>query len=240
MINRHRIVIMGAASVGKSAITVRLVCNEFRSEYDATISDSYTCMIQVRGQNEWIDIMDTSGTDQFVALQQHWIRESDEFLLVYDIQSLESFEYVKKCYEIILKNKLESHRNGGFNLVLVGNKCDLPCLPDYDFYNMRLTQTKIECLTFGYLRQNEKSIIIPGDIKKICCMYTNEHIAKIPIQVRYKMGKELAESWTKDDGSFCVPFLMTSAKTGDNVLEAFEQLIILSQDAAKPIQTQNF
>ena len=120
-------------------------------------------MINVKGKNEQLDILDTAGQEQFAALQDHWIREAEAFLLVYSVQSQRTFKHADDLHKKILRNK-EGKR---IDMILVGNKSDLPA-PDHE--------------------------------------------------VTYDMGKQLADSWN-------VPFLETSAKTGDNVYEAFELLV---------------
>mmetsp|Transcript_27846 Transcript_27846/g.44140 ORF Transcript_27846/g.44140 Transcript_27846/m.44140 type:complete len:188 (+) Transcript_27846:21-584(+) len=122
MTSTRKITILGAGAVGKSAITVRMVANEFQQEYDPTIEANYTCTIQVDGKNEQLDILDTAGQEQFAALQHHWIRESHAFLLVYAVNSDRTFKHCNDLYKTILRNK-EGER---IDLVLVGNKADLP------------------------------------------------------------------------------------------------------------------
>ena len=83
----------------------------------------YRCTIQVEGKNETLDILDTAGQEQFAALQHHWIRESQAFLLVYAVNSERTFNYISdELYKKITRAK-EGER---IDLVLVGNKSDLP------------------------------------------------------------------------------------------------------------------
>merc|ERR1712087_862561 len=103
--NAHKIVVLGAGAVGKSAITIRMVANEWRKEYDPTIEDSYTCMINVNGQNEQLDILDTAGQEQFAALQDHWIREAEAFVLVYSVQKDVTFKHAADLHKKILRSK---------------------------------------------------------------------------------------------------------------------------------------
>eukprot|EP01084_Bolivina_argentea_P084466 152742_1 len=159
----HKIVILGAGAVGKSAITIRMVVNEFKQEYDATIEDSYTCTINVDGENALLDILDTAGQEQFKALRNHWIREAEAFLLVYAVNSQTSFKIADELYKTVRRHKEDMR----IDLVLVGNKCDL---------------------------------------------------AESQHEVTYKMGNQLADSWG-------VPFVQTSAKTGDNVSDAFDIIV---------------
>jgi len=118
----HKIVVMGAGAVGKSAITIRMVANEFQQDYDATIEDSYTCAIDVDGENAALDILDTAGQEQFKALRAHWIREAEAFILVYAVNSQTSFRVADELYRSIRRHK----ENMRIDMVLIGNKIDLP------------------------------------------------------------------------------------------------------------------
>eukprot|EP00486_Rosalina_sp_Unknown_P013726 CAMPEP_0201592892 /NCGR_PEP_ID=MMETSP0190_2-20130828/190657_1 /ASSEMBLY_ACC=CAM_ASM_000263 /TAXON_ID=37353 /ORGANISM="Rosalina sp." /LENGTH=176 /DNA_ID=CAMNT_0048051855 /DNA_START=86 /DNA_END=616 /DNA_ORIENTATION=+ len=118
----HKIVILGAGTVGKSAITVRMVADTFKEVYDATIEDRYQCDVVVEGKASKLDILDTAGQEQFAALQHHWIREGDAFLLVYAVNSEATFMHCKKCYQTITRIKEDA---GRVDLVLVANKSDL-------------------------------------------------------------------------------------------------------------------
>eukprot|EP01084_Bolivina_argentea_P252375 423602_1 len=117
-----KIVILGAGAVGKSAITIRMVVNEFKQEYDATIEDSYTTTINVDGKNELLDILDTAGQDQFKALRNHWIREAEAFVLVYAVNAQTTFKIADELYKTVCRQKEDMR----IDLVLVGNKIDLP------------------------------------------------------------------------------------------------------------------
>eukprot|EP00485_Elphidium_margaritaceum_P021399 CAMPEP_0202713106 /NCGR_PEP_ID=MMETSP1385-20130828/49824_1 /ASSEMBLY_ACC=CAM_ASM_000861 /TAXON_ID=933848 /ORGANISM="Elphidium margaritaceum" /LENGTH=138 /DNA_ID=CAMNT_0049373353 /DNA_START=87 /DNA_END=500 /DNA_ORIENTATION=- len=118
----HKIVILGAGTVGKSAITIRMVADTFDETHDATIEDRYQCDLDVDGKIRKLDILDTAGQEQFASLQHHWIREGDAFLLVYAVNSTQTYEHCKKCYTTIERVKDTEH----FDLILVGNKTDLP------------------------------------------------------------------------------------------------------------------
>merc|ERR1712154_129102 len=86
-------------------------------EYDPTIEDSYTCMVQVDGQQEQLVILDTAGQEQFSALQHHWIRESHASMIVYSVKSEQTFRHTSELRKAILKEK-EGER---IDVVLVGN-----------------------------------------------------------------------------------------------------------------------
>ena len=144
-------------------------------------------------------------------------------MLVYDILSIESFDQVKIEFEKLYNIKDKQDRHG--HVVLVGNKTNLsnPYGP-----NTELTLQNTQDLVYGYMREaellcNSYTTIIPEDIKAICLSYHGEPYRK----VTYEMGENLAKSW--QFFNFSATFIETSAKTGENVEEAFYQLVRLSR-----------
>ena len=117
----YKIVMLGSGAVGKSALTIRLVSGEFRGEYDPTIEDSYQTNILIDNKEYELDILDTAGQEQFSALQDHWIRESEIFILVYSITSKASFNYIDMLIKKIKRNK----DNKKVPMMICGNKSDL-------------------------------------------------------------------------------------------------------------------
>ena len=62
----HQIVIMGAGTVGKSAITIRMVADHFKEDHDATIEDRYECNLRVGNVTKKIGILDTAGQGRYI------------------------------------------------------------------------------------------------------------------------------------------------------------------------------
>eukprot|EP01083_Nonionella_stella_P025885 71254_1 len=124
-LNKHkRITMLGEGAVGKSSLIIRLVANEFYREYDPGSEDLYECRLEVDGIQTDLEIMDTYGQEQFAALRDHWIRESNVFMLVYAINSERTFRYVDDLMKSIVRQKEEEFENT--SVILVGNKEDLP------------------------------------------------------------------------------------------------------------------
>ena len=96
---------MGGGGVGKSALTLRLITNNFDEEYDPTIEDLYRMVFYIDNQSTTVDILDTAGQDEFSSMQDQWVREGDGFLLVYSITSSATFNEVKQLYEKIKRTK---------------------------------------------------------------------------------------------------------------------------------------
>lgn len=117
----YKIVVLGGGGVGKSALTIRLVTDNFLDEYDPTIEDSYRKNVMIDDSTALLDILDTAGQEEFSAMQDDWMRQGDGFLLVYSITARPTFDEVKILYEKILRAK----DTVKVPIVLVGNKCDL-------------------------------------------------------------------------------------------------------------------
>jgi len=117
----YKIVLLGGGGVGKSALTIRLVTDNFLDEYAPTIEDSWRKYVNIDSETVLLDILDTAGQEEVVTMQDQWMREGKGFLLVFNICSKRSFAEMEVLYEKILRAKdVDS-----VPLVIVGNKCDL-------------------------------------------------------------------------------------------------------------------
>jgi GTPase KRas protein len=114
-------VVLGAGGVGKSALTIRLVTDNFLDEYDPTIEDSYRKQVMIDEEAALLDILDTAGQEEFSSMQDQWMRDGKGFLLVYNIVSRPTLDEVCALYDKILRTK----DTDKVPIVLVGNKCDL-------------------------------------------------------------------------------------------------------------------
>jgi len=117
----YKLVVLGGGGVGKSALTIRLVTDNFLDEYDPTIEDSYRKQVMIDDETALLDILDTAGQEEFSSMQDQWMRDGKGFLLVYNIISRPTFDEVSVLYDKILRTKDAVK----VPVVLVGNKCDL-------------------------------------------------------------------------------------------------------------------
>jgi len=115
-------VILGAGGVGKSALTVRFMLNEFVENYDPTIQEEYRKMMTVDGQQTLLEILDTAGAEQFTALNELCITAGRGFILVFSLTLEASLREVTSLRQQILRIKGENSR---VPMVLVGTKLDL-------------------------------------------------------------------------------------------------------------------
>ena len=117
----YKVVVLGSGGVGKSALTIRFVTDNFLDDYDPTIEDSYRKQINVDDECARLDILDTAGQEEYSSMQDQWIRDGKGFLLVYAINQRSSFEEINMIRDKILRSK----DTDNVPIVLVGNKCDL-------------------------------------------------------------------------------------------------------------------
>eukprot|EP01083_Nonionella_stella_P080509 221309_1 len=117
----YKLVVLGGGGTGKSALTIRLVTDNFLDDYDPSIEDSYRKMVIIDGQRCHLDVLDTAGQEEFSSMQDQWMREAQAYLLVYSITSQPTFEETWNLREKIIRTKEDENPV----IVLVGNHCHL-------------------------------------------------------------------------------------------------------------------
>ncbi|KAI5288039.1 Ras GTPase ras2, partial [Ascosphaera acerosa] len=78
-----------------------LCLNHFVETYDPTIEDSYRKQVVIDGQSCMLEVLDTAGQEEYIALRDQWIRDGEGFILVYSITSRSSFSRMQKFYQQI-------------------------------------------------------------------------------------------------------------------------------------------
>lgn len=117
----HKVIMVGSGGVGKSALTLQFMYDEFVVDYEPTKADSYRKQVVLDGEDTQIDILDTAGQEDYAAIRDNYFRSGEGFLCVFSIVESESFQATHDFREQILRVK--SDENVPF--LLVGNKCDL-------------------------------------------------------------------------------------------------------------------
>lgn len=118
-----KIVVIGDAAAGKTAIVHRLVQDEFREGYQATIGMQFctkNVLIPDYGYVK-LNIWDTAGQERFRAITKKFFRGANGALIVYDVSTSRGFttiDYWKKQLD-------ESEDQGTIQAVVLANKCDL-------------------------------------------------------------------------------------------------------------------
>lgn len=117
----HKVIMVGTGGVGKSALTLQFMYDEFVEDYEPTKADSYRKKVVLDGEEVQIDILDTAGQEDYAAIRDNYFRSGEGFLCVFSITEEESFQASQEFREQILRVKGESN----IPFVLVGNKADL-------------------------------------------------------------------------------------------------------------------
>eukprot|EP01083_Nonionella_stella_P176856 619982_1 len=120
-----KVIMSGDQGVGKSAMTIRMVADEYMDDYDPTIEDCYTCTINVSGRNVDLDILDTAGMEMYYPWQMHHVRTPwpNGWMLIYDVTSVESLDDLRNYHQKI--STQSQYDRDECVLLLVGNKCDV-------------------------------------------------------------------------------------------------------------------
>ncbi|XP_078501552.1 NF-kappa-B inhibitor-interacting Ras-like protein 2 [Lissotriton helveticus] len=119
-----KVVVCGQSSVGKTAILEQLLygAHVVGSQTMETQEDIYVGTVETdRGVREQVRFYDTRGLKDNMELPKHCFSCTDGYVLVYSIDSKESFKRV----EILKKEIDKSKDKKEVTIVVLGNKCDL-------------------------------------------------------------------------------------------------------------------
>merc|ERR1712243_10520 len=117
----HKVIMVGSGGVGKSALTLQFMYDEFVEDYEPTKADSYRKKVVLDGEEVQIDILDTAGQEDYAAIRDNYFRSGEGFLCVFSITEEDSFQATQEFREQILRVKSDSN----IPFILVGNKADL-------------------------------------------------------------------------------------------------------------------
>lgn len=115
-----RLVFLGAAGVGKTALIQRFLQDKFETKHRRTVEEMHSKEYDIGGVKITVEILDTSGSYSFPAMRKLSIQNSDAFALVYAVDDPESLEVVKSLRDEILEIKEDKFTP----IVVVGNKMD--------------------------------------------------------------------------------------------------------------------
>ncbi|KAB8349449.1 hypothetical protein FH972_023476 [Carpinus fangiana] len=106
---------------GKSSLTVQFVDGHFVESYYPTIENTFSKTIKYKGQDYATEIIDTAGQDEYSILNSKHFIGIHGYMLVYSMNSRQSFEMVR-----VIRDKILNHLGTeSVPIVIVGNKSDL-------------------------------------------------------------------------------------------------------------------
>lgn len=116
---KGKVVLLGAAGVGKSALLNRLSSDQFYDDQMPTIGAAYASVVVQKQPLHTIGIWDTAGQERYSALAPMYYRNSHIGVIVYDITSRTSYERAWAWIETLSQSQPE------MKVLLLGSKLDL-------------------------------------------------------------------------------------------------------------------
>ncbi|CAF0759340.1 unnamed protein product [Adineta ricciae] len=156
----YRIIMVGSGGVGKSALTLQYMYDEFVVDYEPTKADSYRKTVMLDGEEVQIDILDTAGQEDYAGIRDTYIRTGEGFLLVFDVTDTESFADLTALYDQILRVKSVGT---DIPMILVGNKIDLA---DKRVVTTNEAEKKAQEWTIKYIETSAKTRL---NVDKVFC-----------------------------------------------------------------------
>ena len=116
-----KIILVGDSGVGKSCLSIKASRNYFEDFYSPTVGVEFlTFNVKVEDQNIKLQIWDTCGQEVYRSLISSFYRSASLAIIVYSIDSEESFSNIEKWL-----NDIKSQSNPNIKIFLIGNKADL-------------------------------------------------------------------------------------------------------------------
>jgi Ras-related protein Rab-1A len=120
--NLYKILLLGDCSSGKTSLIYRLVHNNFLEYYVSTIGIDFNIKsFVINDKKIKLQIWDSCGQERFNALTRSYYRNTDAFIICYDISSQKSFEDAKFWIKELEKHVIDRP----VIKILVGTKSDL-------------------------------------------------------------------------------------------------------------------
>ena len=125
-----KIVLVGECSVGKTALTQRLVYDMYNKKMDATIGVDYSTKILKMTDSSLVKLQmwDTAGQENFISLIRTYYKDVGGAIIMFDLCDRRTFNRVHFWYNELKKNALED-----YPIIIIGNKLDgLRVVTDYE------------------------------------------------------------------------------------------------------------
>ena len=182
-----KIILLGSVAVGKTAILLKYITNEFNDAHTATIQANFKSKIVNVNNATYakLNIWDTCGNEKFRAITRQYYKDVNGIILVYDITNKNSFDSIDSWVEDIKNCAPEN-----IVVILVGNKSDLA-----DKRQVSFQEGKQKADKYGYLfnevsaKDGNNILLIFGNISE--AMLEQQEKSKIETVVEKQSSKFL-------------------------------------------------
>lgn len=122
VVAKCKVILVGDAGVGKTALIDRYVRDTFDGNTMTTIAAStVTKFLEIEGQGKVrLMIWDTAGQEKYHSIVPQYLKSASVIILVFDLTNRSSFDNLNKWIKMI-KDNAELYAN----IYIVGNKADL-------------------------------------------------------------------------------------------------------------------
>lgn len=113
--------VVGPQNTGKTSLLKQFVYGKFYPNYEPTIEDTLKKEYNLKEHEFNLIIFDTPGQEEYESIRNDNLKNAQAIILVYSIDSYQSFLESKEIYEKFLKQFEEND----IPIIVVGNKNDL-------------------------------------------------------------------------------------------------------------------
>ena len=118
---RYKLVLLGAAAVGKTSILHRFIKGKFAENYAMTIGvDFLSKEVEYENSLVKLTIWDLAGQEKFKFLRKNFYRGTHGALLIFDLTREDTFEEIHTWYA-----EMKELIKDDVPFILIGNKLDL-------------------------------------------------------------------------------------------------------------------
>lgn len=122
MMRKIKVALIGDCGVGKTSIVNRITgLGEMPTTATAGAQFSTCFGKTIEGEEYELALWDTAGAEKYKSIIPMYFRNSDIVVVVFDVNERDTFEHVESWV-----NLAKEHESGIDNILLVGNKTDLP------------------------------------------------------------------------------------------------------------------
>jgi len=115
-----KVIVVGDAATGKTAVTMRWATGTFSESYRMTIGVDFAVkIVEADGKKVKLSVWDTAGQERFSHIRPMYFRGARGGFIVFDVTNRKSFENVSLWLEEVQKHC------ENIPLLLIGNKIDL-------------------------------------------------------------------------------------------------------------------
>uniref|UniRef100_A0A915EKD6 GTP-binding protein Rhes n=1 Tax=Ditylenchus dipsaci TaxID=166011 RepID=A0A915EKD6_9BILA len=177
----YRLVVVGSARSGKSAIVNRFLDQDFEDRYLPTIENFHRKLYKLRGEIYQLDILDRSGNDPFPAARKLSYITGDIFILVSSVDHAQmECKTGRMSRQASISNGSFHHRSSGSSngsppVVFVLNKTDLPA------HKWQVSEQEVQELVSKVVNGKEDCFVS-------CSALSNENVSKVFSRV-FTLGK---------------------------------------------------